>query len=102
MPNMNACHTINRGGGLLRLVWSWQENRSFLKQHSVPHVGQLSPTVAQDRAVDFAVVRQREEKLEEEYRASSYHLDADIVRIEEAVVKQGPCRFRKRAQVKKR
>jgi hypothetical protein len=85
MPNIYYCQPINRGSGILRAVLSSEEGRSLLKQHSFHYAGPQFPTTAQDRAADFAVLRILDEERDEEWRAGFYRLDADIMRIEEAI-----------------
>jgi hypothetical protein len=85
MPNIYYCQPSNRGCGILRAVLSREAGRSLLKQHSFHYAGPQFPTTAQDRATDFAVLRIFDEELGGEWRAGFYRLDADIMRIEEAV-----------------
>jgi hypothetical protein len=85
MANIYYCQPINRGCGILRAVLSSEEGKSLLKRHSFHYTGKQFPTKAQDRVADFAILRIFDEELDEEWRAGFYCLDADIMRIEEAV-----------------
>jgi hypothetical protein len=85
MSNIYYCQPINRGCGIVRAVLSSEDGRSLLKRHSFHYTGKQFPTTAQDRVADFAVLRIFDEELDEEWRAGFYCLDADIMRIEEAV-----------------
>jgi hypothetical protein len=86
MPNIYYRSGLaNSDLGILRAVLSWEESRNLLKLCSVQYAGLQFPTIAQDRASDFAVLRILDEERNDKWQVGFYSLDGDILQIEELV-----------------
>jgi|SRR5689334_22508906 len=83
MPNMYYCSLAHHG--MLRAVLSWEESRNLLKLYSVQYAGLQFPTMTQDRASDFAVLRILDEEGNDKWQVGFYSFDGDILQIEEWV-----------------
>jgi hypothetical protein len=86
MPNIYYCNGLaNNGLGTLRAVLSWEESGNLLKLYSVQYAGLQFPTIAQERASDFAVLRILDEERNDKWQVGFYSFDGDILEIEEWV-----------------
>ena len=86
MPDIYYCNGLaNSGLGTLRAVLSWEESGNLLKLYSVQYAGSQFPTIAQERASDFAVLRILDEERNDKWQVGFYSLDGDILEIEEWV-----------------
>jgi hypothetical protein len=83
MANLYFCQS-GRCLGILRAVLSSEECTALLSHDSAHYIGQQFPLTNQDPA-DFALLRIFDEEADDDWRAGFYLLDADIMRVEEAL-----------------